>query len=248
MPNEIEPKNLTAQLAYRGRGNPISTHVSTAISNCFPGLETDFRNVWRHLFAGLEFHEATNQVLRLEPGSAAAQAGVTTDHFLVSVGGSLVRGPNVMATLDTIEWNNAVADVLLMAGQVVTCRFEGARGEAAVEVPIQLQSLFEGITLSEAIAGPGELTQSLCSPWQSDYRECACFYWAANRPDFVNVEVSDAGTVGHNWLDKTRQPGQPKRYVEENFDNPPPELLTYDDLYQRWERELRFQIGGQDSE
>src|SRR5262249_26355544 len=32
---------------------------------------------------------------------------------------------------------------------------------------------------------PGELMQGLCSPWQHDFRDCACFYWAANHPDIV---------------------------------------------------------------
>lgn len=32
---------------------------------------------------------------------------------------------------------------------------------------------------------PGELTQSLCSPWQHDFRDCSCTYWASNHPDIV---------------------------------------------------------------
>ena len=32
---------------------------------------------------------------------------------------------------------------------------------------------------------PGELLQSLCSPWQHDFRDCGCHYWAANHPDVV---------------------------------------------------------------
>jgi Ferritin-like len=32
---------------------------------------------------------------------------------------------------------------------------------------------------------PGELLQSLCSPWQHDFRDCACMYWASNHPDAV---------------------------------------------------------------
>ena len=32
---------------------------------------------------------------------------------------------------------------------------------------------------------PGELTQSLCSPWTYDFRDCSCFYWAANHPDIA---------------------------------------------------------------
>src|SRR5215471_9131470 len=32
---------------------------------------------------------------------------------------------------------------------------------------------------------PGELNQSLCSPWQHDFRDCSCNYWASNHPDIV---------------------------------------------------------------
>jgi hypothetical protein len=32
---------------------------------------------------------------------------------------------------------------------------------------------------------PGELTQSLCSPWMHDFRDCACDYWASNHPDIA---------------------------------------------------------------
>jgi len=35
---------------------------------------------------------------------------------------------------------------------------------------------------------PGELTQSLCSPWQHDFRDCSCNYWASNHPDIVLAE------------------------------------------------------------
>jgi Ferritin-like len=38
---------------------------------------------------------------------------------------------------------------------------------------------------------PGEMTQSLCSPWQHDFRDCACHYWAANRPDVVYAGPSE---------------------------------------------------------
>jgi hypothetical protein len=32
---------------------------------------------------------------------------------------------------------------------------------------------------------PGELMQGLCSPWQHDFRDCYCHYWASNRSDLV---------------------------------------------------------------
>lgn len=35
---------------------------------------------------------------------------------------------------------------------------------------------------------PGDLTRSLCAPWQYDFADCGCFYWASNKPDMVAVE------------------------------------------------------------
>jgi hypothetical protein len=40
----------------------------------------------------------------------------------------------------------------------------------------------------DPVYDPGELTQSLCSPWQHDFRDCACTYWASNHPDIVLTE------------------------------------------------------------
>lgn len=60
---KIEPRNLSAQLSYRGRGNPPVSHPSSAISNCFPGLEFDFRAIWRRIFVGIELTESNNLVI-----------------------------------------------------------------------------------------------------------------------------------------------------------------------------------------
>jgi len=42
---------------------------------------------------------------------------------------------------------------------------------------------------------PGELMQGLCSPWQHDFRDCYCHYWASNRPDLVMGEVYPGESV-----------------------------------------------------
>ncbi|WP_226575469.1 ferritin-like domain-containing protein [Acuticoccus sediminis] len=36
---------------------------------------------------------------------------------------------------------------------------------------------------------PGDLTRSLCSPWQYDFALCGCFYWASNKPDLVSPDA-----------------------------------------------------------
>jgi hypothetical protein len=63
---KIQPQNLTAQLHYRGRGNPPNTQPVSAISNCFPGLEMDFRAIWRRMFVGIVIVENNNYVLEAE--------------------------------------------------------------------------------------------------------------------------------------------------------------------------------------
>jgi hypothetical protein len=48
---------------------------------------------------------------------------------------------------------------------------------------------------------PGELTQSLCSPWMHDFRDCACNYWASNHPDIalgIDEGFSAEGPTGAN--------------------------------------------------
>ena len=63
---KLDPLNLTAQLRHRARGNPETTLPHTAISNCFPGLEYDFRNLWRRAFVGLVMLENNNYVVAAE--------------------------------------------------------------------------------------------------------------------------------------------------------------------------------------
>jgi hypothetical protein len=85
------------------------------------------------------------------------------------------------------------------------------------------------------------LTQGLCSPWQNDYRECSCYYWASARPDYINVEPAGNGlSKGDNWLQKERTGD----YVPDDYSDE--RLILYDDLFNEWERWLRFQVGGRD--
>lgn len=277
----IEAKNLTAQLRYRAAGNPPGTLPDSAISNCFPGLEFDFRNVWKRIFVGLEMHEADNLVVRVEDPKhkdllhrrilrvACGPEGRGGDPLAVLVLGPqapnadsspLTSGSNPEAAA-FMEWSNALAQVLhAHGGRTVHClvtRKESlapllppaeADGSTKV-VELEIRRFFEPhqAVISRDLVQPGELTQSLCSPWQNDYRECACYYWASSRPDYVNVEPTTAGiSIGNNWMQKDRTPAAPREYVLD--DRADTRLVTYDDLFQRWERELRFEIEGKDRE
>src|SRR5215813_8765947 len=52
---KIFPRNLTARAAHRVVGNPDTTRLEDSVSNCYPGLDTDVRNLDRRFFPGLVF-------------------------------------------------------------------------------------------------------------------------------------------------------------------------------------------------
>lgn len=163
----IDPKNLSAQLAHRTRGNPPSTQPHSAISNCFPGLEFDFRNIWKSLFEGLELHEAVPLVLDVAPGSPAAAAGVEVFDQLIDVAGRSMTIPTLLPTGpsedESAEYSNALTHIVALAGSAVKCVFEKNSG-ARVVANLTVRQILKGAALAESLAEPGALTQSLCSP------------------------------------------------------------------------------------
>lgn len=250
----IEPRNLTAQLHHRAAGNPPSTLPDSAISNCFPGLEFDFRNVWRRVFEGIELHEASGFVVRAQPplerlaGRYLLQVGQAP--VLVNVHGPTDTEEDAQLRPVFLEWSNALAEVVRAGTEKpVACQFFDADTETDEVVELRVNPIFvrSEVTnaplplVEEAIARPGELTQSLCSPWQNDYRECACYYWAASRPDYVNIETTEQGpSIGNNWLARNREP---KRYdIEDSLQ------ISYEELFRNWQGLLKFIVGGRDQD
>lgn len=255
----IQPINLTAQLNYQAKGNPPNSRPDSAISNAYPGLEMDFRNVWRKIVEGIVLHESLNFVVDVERPELSSLKGM----FLLRIAGievtAPVIGPNADGVLGplkdqfgfdhmALEWSNALAEVVKNhTGQEVECDFESLDGKRKQTAKLGVRRFFDEGTavIAREIAEPGALTQSLCAPWQNDYRECACFYWAANRPDFVNVEIkSDGVATGHNWMQKNRTTSTPKLYINDDWVDD--RMLSHTDLVQNWEKLLRFIVGNQD--
>jgi hypothetical protein len=282
------PKNLSAQISYEARGNPISSRPVTSVANCCPGLEVDFRAVWRRLFRGIELREHDNLVVKVDEDcdavvecaeSSQLKPSDLAKHRLLRVvlpdGEPLVmmtpiwgpassdteakinlttgKNPNGLAPM---EWSNALARVLPHKGSRLRCDFTAEPSEEMqqpwiddptkyVSFHFEVRSFFEGDTavISNELAEPGELTQGLCSPWQNDFRECSCYYWASARPDYVNVELTASGlSAGDNWMQKQRTGS----YVADDYADT--RLIMYDDLFADWETLLKFQIGGRDQD
>ena len=70
-PPRLTPRNLSAQLHYKAQGNPISSRPVTAVANCCPGLEVDFRAVWRRMFKGLVLREWDSLVVDVDAKAPA---------------------------------------------------------------------------------------------------------------------------------------------------------------------------------
>jgi len=284
-PSYLIPRNKTArravELHHVAAGNPVSSRPVMAIGNCTPGLEVDFRAVWRRVFAGVVLREYDNLVLEIEdpryrhlkghrlvkveydhPGQHGGRRAFLTqttqigpspaDPDTQSVVLSYQANPDGLAPL---EWSNLLARLLHeRAGQTVTCHFTPDEAWLGLELfdetkphPVEsmtVREFFEAQSalISPELAQPGELTQGLCSPWQNDYRECSCYYWASARPDFVNIDAGRTGqAVGDNWLQKERTGAYvPDDYADER-------LILYDDLFNHWEKWLRFAVGGKDA-
>lgn len=74
----------------------------------------------------------------------------------------------------------------------------------------------------------GELTRSLCAPWQYDFRDCGCFYWAASKPDLVTSADGQHQDLNFQRRDRSPTPdiaSYPERRALE---------LDYGELIHAW--------------
>jgi hypothetical protein len=136
---------------------------------------------------------------------------------------------------------------------LVSIRLERRKGEGAKPRPVELQGWRRTFTasatgtLSPAYA-PGEMTQSLCSPWMHDFRDCACYYWASNHPDIVlaedrpgestlpDGEASDPTKANTpiDWLRADRAPERTAAALGDFNLNRPAQMDHYE-INQRWQ-------------
>lgn len=91
-----------------------------------------------------------------------------------------------------------------------------------------------------AIFEPGELAQSLCSPWTHDFRDCACFYWASNHPDIVLPPAPETVPEDRRWRlavpwerSQRGTPDNPSAHATPG--SPQPVELQYYEINQRWQ-------------
>jgi hypothetical protein len=223
----IEPRNLTARLAFHVQGNPDTTRPEDAVGNCYPGLELDVRNLDRRFFPGMVFDFIARndrgapysfpQIygaklmyldLQRDPDLESPEAHDLYAALTGKVGAALQNG---VWYLDWIEQSKhrlfmnrpGVKPESPMDGLFVWRLVRGLEpGPLKIGLkrrdlkadPIELTGrrrayLDPKTGVINAAFRPGEMLQSLCSPWQHDFRDCYCHYWASNHPDVVYGEI-----------------------------------------------------------
>ena len=100
---------------------------------------------------------------------------------------AIVIGPGAAATLDPDAARTALQAALgaqdAAQGSLVM-RDAAGRPSYAVLSAERAAYLIDGV-VDAGTYEPGELTKTMCSPWTFDFRDCLCYYWAANKPDLV---------------------------------------------------------------
>jgi hypothetical protein len=209
---KIFPRNLTARAAMQVTGNPVNTRLESGVGNCFPGLEFDHRNLDRRFFPGLVFEFTGNgaKLLQVAPeDSDLDQRSPLGKKLAGDVGKQLSQGDWFLEEITqggkaiAVPQDSQILDLEMVSWRLVRClqpgpvkirlrrRTNNDRRDtgAAVELDGERRSYVDRQSgVFSAAYTPGELTQSLCSPWMHDFRDCACYYWASNHPDIVLPE------------------------------------------------------------
>lgn len=116
----------------------------------------------------------------LEPGPVA----------VLLAGRTAEGGPRLTAN-EQLE-----AETALQSGNDLIRRDGGGVLTFAVLSGMRAAYLVDGV-INPDLFEPGDLSRSLCAPWQYDFTDCGCFYWASNKPDLVALE--NDGPQLYNW-------------------------------------------------
>ncbi|HEY9404976.1 MAG TPA: ferritin-like domain-containing protein [Pyrinomonadaceae bacterium] len=196
-------------------GNPVSVRLESGVGNCFPGLECDLRNLERRFFPfltvdviGSLIRVASVDTAGVQAAAAAGQLSAAAVAVYQQLAADLTANPpwliiQIRGTFGPL----GVLDVTVANLQVPSTGANRLPPDAWTAVRLLTEGTEVLITLrrnnlTRTLTGnrarylddngalakmflPGELTQSLCSPWTHDFRDCGCFYWASNHPDIA---------------------------------------------------------------
>lgn len=256
-------------------GNSVATRLESGVGNCFPGLECDLRNLERRFFPMLEVDIGDNAItvvgVDLAAANAAAAAGTlpaaAADTYRRIDADTRLRRfwrvRRLRGTLGPLGVRNIVIANIGQTGNgsdpsdawtAIRLLTEGSN----VELELFRASTTRTLTGARqrylddngalaAMFVPGELTQSLCSPWTHDFRDCGCFYWASNHPDIAQPPLPVAVSADADWntdVPWERADRLPDVLPAAATSGDPAELDHYE-INHRWQ-ELNFVLEGRE--
>jgi Ferritin-like len=174
---------------------------------------------------GLDGYDVLRKVHDLEPGPLIVAIGRPTDQLTLD---------NVPAWLGPVREFMAALEGGDLKPQIKTFRDHAGNFQFAVVVGARADYLDKQGVIDLQAVEPGALTRSLCSPWQWDFTDCGCYYWAASRPDIV----TDAkGNKGLNFLrsDRASAPWPPQDMVDWSKWTDPSRTLSAPQMIMGWE-------------
>lgn len=160
---------------------------------------------------GVDGYDVLRKVHDLEPGPLAIVIGLDpqrlkldkAEAWMAAARSLLPLAAPLMARTseERLQALRAVEQKLkLEPSRLETFRDSEGNLQVAVLVSSRANYLDSEGVIELQTAEPGALTRSLCSPWQWDFADCGCYYWAASRPDIVTVTHTDGRMQRVNYL------------------------------------------------
>lgn len=257
-------------------GNSVATRLESGVGNCFPGLECDLRNLERRFFPLLEVDIADTAITIVGVNGAGVDAALAAGTITAAIADAYRRvltdvqqgrpwrvrairgtfGPLGVRQLviANLGQPGAAAGDPPDAWTAIRLLTEGT----AVELTVFRASVTRKLTGNRerylddngalaAMFTPGELTQSLCSPWTHDFRDCGCFYWASNHPDIAQPPLPDQTVTDPQWNIEVpwERADRDPDVVPVGASAAAPTELDHYEINQRWQA-LNFVVEGRE--
>ena len=258
-------------------GNPASTRLESGVGNCFPGLECDLRNLERRFFPFLEVDLQDNEIRVVSVdvvgvNDAANSGQITADSASIyqQIDSGLSNGQKWTISQMQGTFGPLGVQTLVIADLTLPSTGRGRLPPDAwtavrlLTEDTEVQITLRQRTMTRQLVGnrtrylddngalarmflPGELTQSLCSPWTHDFRDCGCFYWASNHPDIaLPLLPTPAPTTPEiNAYVPWERRDRPVNALPQAATINSPDELRYYEINAQWQT-LNFVLGGRE--